>query len=311
LLAYIYFSFELKSKVYEDRSKNDLDKLRVDKEMLDFVSDGLNFDPQVIKSTAAYTLPYKSDYIKEVFRNKDQLGDDFHVDPKKYKFSYLNIKPLKRPDKTKPPPRNPYQEMVLYEDIEGETLSSVPLADIRFKSRNAFEEFKSLSASDGELNATQRNVKKMTNAQSLTAVDDQQGFFLTETRHYESHQPGDSIQTDSDKPVKKKQAVKSRKQRAKADELKEIHHIDWDEFLINSLSENTARWIVMKVINEREFFFQVLLVKFVILKSSFHFFFYIIMCCFVVYKYFSFNSETKTQVVSNCRREIRSIYKRH
>jgi hypothetical protein len=243
----LFTCLNFKSKINEDKSKTDLDKLTIDKEMLKFVSDGISFDPQVVRSTAAYTLPYSSTFVKDVFRNKSQLGEDLHVDPKKYKSIYLNFTPMRRPDKTKPPPRNPYQEMVLYEDIEGDTLSSVPLADIRFKNRNAFEEIKNLSASDGELNVTQRQTQKITHAQSLTSIDDQQGFFLTET------QPADAARVTSEKPiVKKKQTFKPRKQRAKADELREINHIDWDEFLINSLSENTARWIVMKAIHERK-----------------------------------------------------------
>jgi hypothetical protein len=245
----------LKPKVYEDKSVTDLDRMAIDENILDFVSDGLQFDRQVIETTAAHTLPYNPAYVAEIFQNKHSLGGDVHLEPNKYKLKYMNIARGRRPDKTKPPPRNPYNEMVLYEDLESAELVSVPPAPTKFKARPNFEDA-FLSVSDGELTeaAIQRARQHMSTAKSLDDMHVGGGFFLTETP--QTGRLKSSRTTSSKQSAKKRQSSKAAKKRAAArDELKVINNTDWDEFLINSLSENTARWIVMKTISERNLLF--------------------------------------------------------
>lgn len=83
--------------------------------------------------------------------------------------------------------------------------------NVKFKRVGFFEDNKKRSLSEGDLENNLNKVKK--------SSENVHGFFLTEVNEY-----------------REKIAV--------------IENYDWDDYLIDSLSENTARWIVMKQVSD-------------------------------------------------------------
>jgi hypothetical protein len=53
--------------------------MRIDPKLLDFVTDGFKFDAQVVKTKAKHTIPYNPVQVKEIFQNKNDLGNDIYI----------------------------------------------------------------------------------------------------------------------------------------------------------------------------------------------------------------------------------------
>lgn len=206
--------------------------------MLDFVSDGLNFDDQVIKSKAAHTLPYSPSRVNQIFANKTRLDNGVRIERGKYKFKpnkSLNYKTAeeRKVDELKRIYQYYQSIIAYYKEDNRDSVLNTSTAGAKFKPSSFFQEYDKLSASDTELNVTGR-IDKKSRARSLEDLDQGGGFFLTETLFDKEPQSTKaSVKEETNKRV----------------ELKELNNIDWDEHTINQLSENTARWVVMKCLN--------------------------------------------------------------
>ena len=214
-------NFNVKSRVYYDPSVvTDTDDLRIKSQILDFVADGLKFDEQVVKAKAAYTLPYSKKYAQEIFENKNVISDDLVIEKDKYKVRNENsVKLVEKMMERKK------EQLALTNEPKVEPKHST----VKFKPINYFVDKKKLSLSDGNLN----DAKKISES-SLSKSSDNLGVFLTEIEEQEVKVPKQS------EPVKK----------TSDQDLKILDEIDWDDYLIDSLSENTARWIVMKRVTD-------------------------------------------------------------
>ncbi len=210
----------------------------ISSKILDFVSDGIKFDPQVVKTKAAYTLPYKAEAVHEIFKNKKDLGDNFIIEPNKYRVNdYTSInKEYLRSNKEKT-----VQDLIVYDanKLNIENVAKPP--GYKFKAKNFFIDQK-LSSSETQLNADSDPKReaagsRLKSARSLNDLSDENqpevGIFLTEA-------PLDDV--NKEKVQKKEKKVLYEAER----DLKELNEVNWDDHLINLLSEGTARWIVMK-----------------------------------------------------------------
>ena len=220
----------------------------ISSKILDFVSDGIKFDPQVVKTKAAYTLPYKAEAVHDIFKNKKDLGDNFIIEPTKYRvndYSSINKAYLKlNKEKT-------VQDLIVYDASKLDTGAGfVKPQAYKFQPKNFFVEQK-LSSSETQLNVDSEAKREAAGSQLKSArslndlSDDNQpevGIFLTEA-------PLDEL--SKEKPHKKEKKVLYEAQR----DLKELNEINWDDHLINLLSEGTARWIVMKQVSDGSFIY--------------------------------------------------------
>lgn len=214
----------------------------ISSKILDFVSDGIKFDPQVVKTKAAYTLPYKAEAVHEIFKNKKDLGDNFIIEPTKYRvndYTSINKAYLKlNKEKT-------VQDLIVYDANKSDAGAGFIKPAYKFQPKNFFVEQK-LSSSETQLNVDSEAKREAAGSQLKSArslndlADDNQpevGIFLTEA-------PLDEL--SKEKPQKKEKKVLYEAQR----DLKELNEINWDDHLINLLSEGTARWIVMKQVSD-------------------------------------------------------------
>lgn len=200
--------------MYRDSSEEDpLDDVQVDPRILAIVAENLQFDKQVIKSKAKHTLSYSPSLTQEVFQTR--VGDEALVEANKHRIpsAQTRLRQLKKKlswNKKNQPRRveNSQEKTTDQKEEDLDPIHSVKAIEPRFTPKNYFR-----SASDGELSdggektAVVQNTKKT--AKSLEDVNHVEGIFLTEDQHQESEW-------------------------------------DWDCQLIDELSENTARWLVMK-----------------------------------------------------------------
>ncbi|CAF0950950.1 unnamed protein product [Brachionus calyciflorus] len=214
-------SYNVKSRVYYDPSvTTDTDDLNVKSSILNFVADGLKFDEQVVKSKASYALPYNKKYLDEIFQNKNVISDDYKIEIGKYKKR--NEQTIKLIQKMK---EDNEKRLALVDEIKPEKRSQV-----KFKPISFFVETKKISISDGNLKSD--DSKKLSESiltKSTDNFDLIENVFLTEIEHKET-------------PINQYTESKI----SLEDNLKSIDKYDWDEYLIDSLSEHTARWIVYK-----------------------------------------------------------------
>jgi hypothetical protein len=248
ILKYQFFS---KSKIYYDPSKkNEYDEMVIDAKILDFASDGIQFDQQVVKSKAVYALPYTPTYVHEIFKNKKDLGNEFIIEPEKYKINEIKAINKIFMDQWV---REKKQKKELVKIDEGEKSDSnillgVKSSNVKFKPREGMFLEPKLSSSETNLLAiepsdltNQKNKlsKSLSNIQGTENLE--VGFFLTEVEGQN--------EKNSDKLVLNKKDSKTKDEKASKD-LKRLEEVDWDENLINLLSEGTARWIAMKRVTD-------------------------------------------------------------
>lgn len=186
--------------------------------MLDFVTDNLKFDDQVVKSKAKHTLPYSPRLVRETFANSNDLGDQVYIEPNKYKppSARQRLRAWKKASKVD---ENTSTHHTVQHQHENNDLTAivnnVHESVCKFIPLNYFR-----SASDGELNTTRTTETDQMIGQNGRVT-------LAKVKSLEDWS-GDVVKGEN-----------------KVDEEDEW---DWDCHLVNQLSENTARWIVMKKI---------------------------------------------------------------
>ena len=79
--------------------------MEIDPKILEFVTDGFRFDPQVVKNKDKHALPYNPNYLQEIFDNKNDLGNDTFIVKRtksvvfnKYPINNNRVKSVKQSD---------------------------------------------------------------------------------------------------------------------------------------------------------------------------------------------------------------------
>lgn len=207
----------VKSRVYYDPSVNtDTDDIKVSANILDFVVDGITFDEQVLKSKAPFTLPYDTKYVKQIYDDKYRIDDDLKIQIGKYKTRNEHSVKLVEQIKAR-------KLQLAIADEKNDT--SDQKKKVHFKRVDYFVEQKKMSLSEGDL----RDLNKLSDSAMTKSSENLEGFFLTEVHEQ---------MTDVVKP------------KIEREKIALIENYDWDDLLIDSLSENTARWIVMKQVSD-------------------------------------------------------------
>jgi hypothetical protein len=178
--------------------------------LLKFVSDGLKFDHEVVRSSCAHTLSYNPTDLNVFFKNKTELSN--------------NIKILQKTEQSKPLRKWP--KIKAEEEIKAikyQELIEQPTKISKFNLKNQFI-----------MTTTTTSVKKsFTESQIIEEDESSDGVFLTE-------EPTKKILLEKKEPLTKSLtnlSINSDRKEKKS---------DWDDFLISKLSENTARWIIAK-----------------------------------------------------------------
>ncbi len=181
--------------------------------------------------------------MKEIYENKHDLGNNLIIDPNKYK---------QKPNVLK------YKTSIRLNSKNSEDLKAIeyeqPKKPFKFKSKELFitefnENKHGLSSSETNLNEFQSMDKRLSKSLDSLIENDIDGnnFFITETSYeIESTFIKTKEQRNEDE---KKESFRENS----AAKLKQMVRINWDDQLIDSLSENTARWLVMKKINDCKF----------------------------------------------------------
>ena len=243
----------------------------INSKILDFASDGIQFDAQVVKSKAVYAMPYSPSYVHDIFKNKKDLGNDLVIEPEKYKINEIqNINKIFMTQFNKE--KNEQRKLVELSKIDDNENDEHERAvvcppqpahkfTVRFKPKEAVFFEQKLSASETQLaiegSTEQHNLhsKKETSKRehskslnNLYEVGPQDDFFLTELKE----------SSEKTAPTQKKEAAivdenvsPNSKRKGEYGVLKQLENIDWDENLINQLSEGTARYVAMKRVTDR------------------------------------------------------------
>ena len=108
--------------------------MEIDPKILEFVTDGFRFDPQVVKNKAKHALPYNPTYLQEIFDNKNDLGNDTFIIKRtksvvfnKYPNNNNRIKAAKQSDEN------------LDQGVNYEKHLQVPDAEVKFKPKIYFK----------------------------------------------------------------------------------------------------------------------------------------------------------------------------
>ncbi len=227
-----------KARVVHSSVTIDEEDVEVNNELLDFVIDGFKFNTDVVTSKAKHALPYNPNEIKKILDNKNNLGNQIFL-IKRNKSVVLNkyhnnntyrSKSVKKKDD------HTSQEIL---SIQSGSLDS-EYALVKFKPKVYFTN-KSLSTenlishniSTNELNLTKPNSKS---CEDLVDNVEVESFFLTES------------QAKTKIKNSEKDILINSLQDKNALNLKDINKslVKWDDYLIDQLSENTARWIAVK-----------------------------------------------------------------
>ena len=224
----------------------------IDAKILDFASDGIQFDQQVVKSKAVYALPYTPTYVHEIFKNKKDLGNDLVIEPEKYKINEVKALNKLFMDQWMKEKKEKKDLVKADEMKNSDILIRIKSSNVKFKPREGMFLDTKLSSSETNLLAIESNstpdLKSQNNkiSKSLNNIQDTDnsgtGFFLTEVEG--------QIEKRSAKPVSNKKDLKDKEEKESRG-LKRLEEVDWDENLINQLSEGTARWIAMKRVTDR------------------------------------------------------------
>lgn len=205
---------------------------------MQFVTEGLKFDQDVLKTTCAHALPYDPTEVKQIFKNKTDLGDNLRISQK-----------LEQPKRLRKWPNGnqkvgldlmPYQELI-----------NQPAKDVKFKPKDPFI---TVDSSDDEYNQQKPlaidNVPFSEKEKITTVtkpVDHKQAeveqvksdaVFLTETSEMDS-----TIRAGDQKKLSLSKSLTNLDFNSKEQARRKN---DWDDYVLSKLSENTARWIVGK-----------------------------------------------------------------
>ncbi|RNA40140.1 hypothetical protein BpHYR1_000484 [Brachionus plicatilis] len=205
----------VKARVYHDPSVNtDTDDLKISSHVLDFVVDGISFDEQVVKSKAPFTLPYSKKYVEQIFDDKCRISDDLKIE--KWKYRTKNEHSAKLVEQM----REKKSQLAIADGAKSEEKRK----KVQFKPVGYFVDDRKMSLSDGDLT----DFKKVCHSNTSKSSENIGGFFLTEIN----------------------EQVKVAKTKMLREKIVHVENYDWDDFMIDSLSENTARWIVMKQVSD-------------------------------------------------------------
>ena len=201
--------------------------MHLNENLLKFVTDGLKFDNDVVKSTCAHALTYNPSDGVELFKNKTQLSN--------------NVRILQRTEIPKPLRKWPkLKEQIVPKAIEYKELIDEPqkLAKLDFKSKQIFEVLNkdrkgSHALKSGSILTAKSFLVSEATDENPNAKGD--GFFLTET-------------TTAFKSSRKKVTMKNDDMKLLSKSLTNVESLsnDWDDHLMSKISENTARWIIAK-----------------------------------------------------------------
>lgn len=240
---------QVKSKVYYDPSKSsEADVMRINQNVLSFVIDGLDFDKQVVKTKAAYLLPYNQKETNKLFEDKTQISSEYKIKKRELKYGRITSA-VKRTIREQREQEKLKLAVIFNEKSDGE-IEIVGDALVKFKPKSLFSrsnENLSIKASSSHEDISKNQEKKLSksleNLNEINEQNDEQDeeveitpVFLTET-----------TSDDYKNVVKDMNITAGTKKRAQsANKLKSLNEMNWDDQLIDMLSENTARWIVMK-----------------------------------------------------------------
>ena len=215
-------------------TKFEENEINLNHNLLNFVTDGLKFDNEVVKSTCAHTLAYNATDGIEIFKNKTQLSN--------------NVRILQKNDVPKPLRKWPkLKSESSLKAIEYEELINEPNkpAKINFQKNNYFEV---VTKAGRRLAGSLDRVKSFAISEITTEESkDDIGVFLTEATIHRSAKKNLNIEN-----------VEMLSKSLTNIDLKSDNSLkkdDWDNYLISKLSENTARWIVSKK-TDRKFIFK-------------------------------------------------------
>lgn len=211
--------------------------MKINKKFLDFATENLIFDQQVVKNKAAYSLPYDPKKVYEIFNNKNSVTDDVYIRPGKYKYKKVFL--IKSMKKNLVKDETESKDFDIIDEIQ---LTKLPNSIEKFKPKVYFVKPKS-SLSDSQIEAN--GLKKFSDTNFTKSFDNlslinENGFFLTESV------------IDSEKFKVATNKYNNDSSVVQGGYLKKLNDINWDDYLIDSLSENTARWIVMKQVFDRK-----------------------------------------------------------
>lgn len=242
----------------------------IDRKLLNFVTDGIKFDQEVVKSKAAHSLPYSAKYVKEIFENKTDLGNDYIIKKRNYtKYGHISAEVRKSFNDLKI--NKGKLALIINERSDGE-IEIVTDAIVKFKPKILFKKTRS-ETSLNEIDSTNVNknisrsfydLKEMdedNNDRVLNVNEDEDEdedqieitpIFLTDLNDNQ-YKNKNNENKDEFKQITESLNIDTAKKRASTpNKLKALNDLKWDDHLINSLSENTARWIVMKNTFERK-----------------------------------------------------------
>lgn len=209
-----------------------------------FVTDGIRFDKEVVKTKAKHALPYNPRDIKEILENKHDLGNEIFlvkrskpVTLNKYQNNMANfLKLMKKPESEE------NQQLAIEGAQDDYEALDTDYALVKFKPKIHFAQ---KSTSTENLTGVIREESDLgQNSKSCEDLADNievEGIFITETQSA-------TISVNKVPEKKPKKVVKKPDLNENSLELQHVEkvRVKWDDHLIDQLSENTARWIAMK-----------------------------------------------------------------
>jgi hypothetical protein len=230
----------------------------IDSKILDFASEGIQFDQQVVKSKAIYAMPYKPAYVHDIFKNKKDLGNDFLIEPEKYKTNEIKALNKLFMDQWMKEKKEKKDLVKVDENFSDKNvLVHLKSANVKFRPREGMFLESKVSSSEtnllsiepkSESNVTSQNNNLSKSLNNLQDTDNAETtFFLTEVEGQNERK--------SAKPMPTNKNDDKHKEEKESNGLKRLEEVDWDENLIDLLSEGTARWIAMKRVTDRNIHF--------------------------------------------------------
>jgi hypothetical protein len=220
---------------------------------MNFVIDGIQFDPDFVRSKCAYALPYNPDpahRIDEIFNqnleNNYKLRKSKKLKPKRNIYPKYLIKWKEQKQK--------HHQLSHSQKEDGKKL----------KLKVYFKNNKAITNDNNNLNRSvdsiERNLIKTDFFLTELILDNESKVLTEEEGEEEEENIEDYILNHPTLAMQNEQLTKSLNDLMKVnntnnnkgkDELNTtLNETSWDEHLMNSLSENTARWIVMKNTND-------------------------------------------------------------
>ncbi len=264
---------KIKSKVYA-KSSHETDDMLIDPKILNFVSDGLSFDKQVVKSKAAHSLPYSVKYVKEIFKNKANISDDYVIDLNKrsqLKYGRISSAVRKRFKQQKKQSAAKLAVIVSetpgklkivytsisffpkYNSISDGQFEVVTNALVRFKPKSLFHSISNESLVDSSGNIINKDLSRSLDhleEQNEQELEEQQveimPIFLTESKQLKENKLKQNDDNDAFSQLSEQHNLNNENRKKEmpstADKIKSLEEVNWDDHLISLLSENTARY---------------------------------------------------------------------